>query len=82
VCSLAWVRALNRLVLGAALREYDQAFAVEVKIDQREAGAQPMVILRQSAVADLVEAEDAFQDAKRMFYFGTHTRLTAVLCAL
>jgi hypothetical protein len=74
--------AVNWLILGAVLREYDQTFAVKIQVDQREAGAQSVVVFRQSPVADLVEAEDAFQDAERMFYLGTHTRLAAVLSTL
>jgi hypothetical protein len=70
------------MVLGAVLREDDQAFAVEVEVYQREAGAQSTVILRQSAVADLVEAEDAFQDAERMFDLGPYARCTPVLALL
>ena len=70
------------MISGAVLRESDQMFTVEIQVYQREAGAQPVVILRQAAIADFVEAEDAFQDAERMFYFRPHTRLTTVLCSL
>ena len=70
------------MILGAVLREYDQAFTVEVEVGKREAGAQPVVILGQSAIAHFVEAEDAFQDAERMFDLGPHTRLTPVLRTL
>jgi hypothetical protein len=62
---------VNRLVLGEVLREDDQAFAMEVEVDEREAGAQSVVVLGQAAVAYFVEAEDAFQDVERMFHLGT-----------
>ena len=70
------------VMLGAALRESYQEFAVEAEIDQSEAGAEPMVVLGQSAVAHLVEAEDAFQDMKRMLDLGPHARLTFILLLL
>jgi hypothetical protein len=73
---------VNRLFSGTVLREYDQTFAVEIQVDQREAGAQSVVVFRQTPVADLVEYEEAFQDAERMFYLGLHARLTPVLCTL
>jgi hypothetical protein len=37
---------------------------MEVEVDQREAGAQPMMVLGDAAVADLVEAEDALRMRK------------------
>lgn len=52
---------------------------MEVEVDQREAGAQPMVVLCQAPVARFVEAEDAFQDSKRMFYLGPHSDLLLFL---
>ena len=70
------------MISGAVLRESDQMFTVEIQVYQREAGAQSVVVFRETPVADLIEAEDAFQDAERMFYLGTHTRLTTVLCSL
>ena len=55
---------------------------MEVEIDQREVGAQPVVGLGDASVSHLVEAEDAFQDAEHMFYLGPHARLTSVLLLL
>jgi hypothetical protein len=55
------------LISGAVLRECGHAFAVEIEVDQGEAGAQPVVVLGDAAVAHLVEAEDALQDAEHMF---------------
>jgi len=36
-------------------------FTVEMQVYQREAGAQSVVVFHESPVADLIEAEDAFQ---------------------
>jgi hypothetical protein len=80
--ALRSTETVNPLFLGGVLREDYQAFAVEVEVHQREAGAQPVAILGQTPAAHFVEAEEAFQDAERMFYLGTHGRLTAVLCTL
>jgi hypothetical protein len=52
---------------------------VQVEIDQGEAGAQPVMVLRDPPVSHLVEAEDAFQDAEPMFYFRSYFRLSCVL---
>jgi len=49
------------MISGAALRESDQMFTVEMQVYQREAGAQSVVVFHESPVADLIEAEDAFQ---------------------
>jgi hypothetical protein len=62
--------------------ERGQAFAMEVQVDQREAGAEPVMVLGDASVAHLVEAEDALQDAERMLDLGPYTRLTAVLLFL
>jgi hypothetical protein len=70
------------MVLGAVLREDDQAFAVEVEVYQREAGAQSVVVLGQAPVAYFVEAEGAFQDAERMFDLNPYARCTPVLALL
>jgi hypothetical protein len=40
---------------------------MQIEIDQGEAGAQPVMVLREPPVSHLVEAEDAFQDAEHMF---------------
>jgi len=86
VCGFRWALrvagTVNRLISGAGLREADQAFAVEVEIDQREAGAQSMVVLRQPPVADFIEAEDAFEDAERMFHLSPDAGLALILCSL
>ena len=55
---------------------------MEVEIDQREVGAQPVVVLGDAAISDLVEAEDALQYAEHMLHLGTHTGLTPVLLFL
>ena len=52
---------------------------MQVEIDQGEAGAQPVMVLRDPPVSHLVEAEDAFQDAEHMFYFRSYFRLSCVL---
>jgi len=52
---------------------------MQVEIDQGEAGAQPVIVLRDPPVSHLVEAEDAFQDAEHMFYFRSYFRLSCVL---
>ena len=67
---------------GAVLPAHGQAFAVEVEVDQGEVGAQPVVVLGDASVSDLVEAEDALQDAEHMLYLSPHTRLTPVLFLL
>jgi hypothetical protein len=77
--ALQSTETVNRLILGAVLREYDQSFAMEIQVHQREAGAQSVVVFRQSPVAHLVEAEDAFEDAEQMFELSPNARLTAVL---
>jgi hypothetical protein len=40
------------------------------------------MVFRQTAVAYLLEAEDSFEDAERMFDLRPHTRLTLVLSVL
>jgi hypothetical protein len=59
--------------------EQDQAFAVQVEVDQREVGAEPVMVLFDAPVFHLVEAEDAFQYAESMFYFRSDPRLGRVL---
>ena len=59
-------------VSGPGWRKCCQSFAVEIEIDEREAGAESVMILRQTAVAHLVEAEDAFEDEEGMFYLRPH----------
>lgn len=66
----------------AVLPEYCQAFAVHVQVHQREVRAQPVVVLCDAFVSHLVEAEDALQDAERMFHLGAHAGLTPVLLLL
>lgn len=84
---MLWVDAGRRLkcqpaFLDAALRESDQAFAVEVEVNESEAGAQSVVVLGHPPIAHLVEAEDSFEDAERMFYLRPHARLTFILFLL
>ena len=55
-----------------------QPFAVQVEIAQREAGAQPVVVLLDASVSHLVEAKDTFQDPEWMFYFGSDSGLGGV----
>lgn len=63
-----------------ALRpERGQMFAVEVQIDQREARAQPVMVLRDPPIAHLVEAEDSFQNTEDMFDLRSYSRLRRVL---
>ena len=61
---------------------HKQSFAVVVEIDQGEAGAQPVMVLGQDAVAHPVEAELPLQHAKDMFYFGSYSGLSRVLFLL
>jgi hypothetical protein len=63
-------------------REDDQAFAMEVEVDERDAGAQSVVVFGQTPVAYFVEAEGAFQDVERMFDLGPCARCTPVLALL
>ena len=59
-----------------------QLFAVEVEVDQGEARAQPMMVLGDTQVAHLVEAEDALEHPERMFDLGPHPRFPPVLLLL
>src|SRR6266852_8142064 len=66
--------------LAETLRpRYCQPLAVQIQVHQREAGAQPMMVLLNPSVSHLLEAEDALQDPKRMFYLGSHSGLHPVL---
>ena len=55
---------------------------VKVEIDQREVGAQAVVVLGDAAISHLVEAEDPLQDAEHMLHLGPHAGLAPVLLAL
>jgi hypothetical protein len=55
---------------------------MHVQVDQREVGAQPVVVLGQALYLTLSETEDPFQDAERMFHLGPHAGLTPVLFLL
>ena len=57
----------------------DQPVAMHVEIDQREGRAQPLVILPDAPVSHLGKSEDPFEDAERMFDFGSHASLGGVL---
>ncbi len=52
---------------------------MEIQVDQREAGAQLVVVLRDAPIAYLVEAEDTLEDAERVFHLRSYSRLTGVL---
>lgn len=52
-------------ISGPALRKAQQAFVLEIEVDQGEAAAQPVMVLGDAAVAHHIEAEDALQDAER-----------------
>jgi hypothetical protein len=56
-----------------------QPLAVLIEIHQREAGAQSSVILFESAVSHLIEAEDALQYPEGMFHFCSDSGLGRVL---
>ena len=56
-----------------------QPLAVLIEIDQREAGAQPSVILFESAISHLIEAEDALQYPEGMFHLRSDSGLGRVL---
>src|ERR1019366_7443502 len=56
-----------------------QPLAVLIEIHQREAGAQSSVILFESPVSHLVEAEDALQYPEVMFHFRSDSGLGRVL---
>lgn len=70
------------MILGVVPREDDQAFAVEIQVDEREAGAEPVMVFGLAALADLVEVEDKFKFPERMDHLDAHTRLTATLLLL
>jgi len=53
-----------------------------VQIDQSAGHEQPVGVLVQTAVTDLVEAEDALEDEKRVFDLGADSRLGTVLRTL
>ena len=57
----------------------DQPPTVLVEIDQREAGAQPVVILSEFPASHCVEAEDALQYPERMLHLSSDMRLGRVL---
>ena len=67
-CCLKGQRAFS----GVALRETDQAFAVEVEVDEGEVRAQPVVVLGDTSIAHLVETEDSLEDAEDMFYLRSY----------
>jgi hypothetical protein len=50
---LRLTETVNRLFSGAVLREHYQAFAVEIQVYQREAGAQSVVVFRQLGMDEL-----------------------------
>lgn len=56
-----------------------QPFPVQIQVHQREAGAQPLVVLLQSPISHLLEAEDTLQYPKRMFYLRSDSRLHPIL---
>ena len=64
---------------GALRRKPGQPLAEQINVAQRKANAQPGMVLRDASVAHPVESEDALQDAKRVFYLGSHPRLGPVL---
>lgn len=60
------------------LPEPCQAFTMEVKIDQREVRAQPVLVLWDASIAGLVEAEDTLQHAEHVLYLCPDARLDRV----
>lgn len=52
------------------------------QVRQRARHLQSIQILRQTSVANLVEAEDAFDDEETMFDLRAHLRLGAIAAAL
>jgi hypothetical protein len=58
---------------GAVLPEHCQAFAVDVEVHQCEVRAQPVVVLGDASVSDLVEAEDALEDAEHMLHWSARS---------
>ena len=46
-----------------------------LEVDQSEADAQPVMVLVDSPISDLVETEDVLQYSEGMFYFGPDARL-------
>ena len=70
------------MILGVVPREDDQAFAVEIQVDEREAGAEPVMVFGLAALADLVEVEDTFNFSERTVHLDAHTRLVAALLLL
>lgn len=56
-----------------------QSLAVLIEVDQREAGAQPVVVLLQAPVSHFVEAEDALPYPERMLHLSSLAGLGRVL---
>ena len=74
-----WCRGALFRPPGTLHPQKGKPFAVVVDIDQREAGAQPVVVLFQAPVSHLVEVEDALQDPERMFHLRSNSGLGRVL---
>ena len=48
---------------------------MQIQVGQGEIDAQPLVVLAQSAVAGLLQSEDALHDPKRMLHLRPHSGL-------
>jgi len=69
----------NFLLPDALLSKYGQVFAVKVGVHQREVRAQPVMVLRDASVANLVETEDAPQYMQNVSYLCYDSRLRRAL---
>ena len=76
------IRIHRRISDALTLRCSQQMSPRHVQVDQPTSNKQPVGILLQAPVTDLVEAEDALEDEKRVFDPGPDSRFGAVLRAL
>src|SRR5437899_11618090 len=78
-CGLNWFVMRSGPSMGRLrLLEAEQALPHHAEIRQRAGDDEPMPVLGQAAVADLGEAEDAFDHADRMLDPRAHTGLPPI----
>jgi hypothetical protein len=77
-CSFSGIPLFTRL--SETLRpRHCQPIAVQIQVHQREAGAQPLMVLLNPSVSHLLETEDALQNPEGMFHLRSHSGLYPVL---
>lgn len=64
------------------LLRIQQSASNEVQVGQRSGPFQPVQVLRQTPIADLLEAEDVLDHAEHVLDFGTNSRLVVCCIAL